>query len=998
MRSPRLRVLLICLVAIALVAVGGLWVVADRAGQPGSDGTNARDAAATTSTAVAPTTTEAGKNLGAIDPVPAPTVPRVDPEVAAAVAATGSAEVRVVFDATITGTDEEKRTQVRSGIDAITASLPAGSWSIAGETPTIPVASLVVDAAALAALGQRSDVRNVNWASHEFSPAVASGGVDGSGDLATSATTSTMGAPAAWAAGFKGAGTTIAVVDTGVQTDHPYLMNGTVQKTVGEACFASATGYTSPCPGGVSMGINDPSKVGAGAPCPVDIVTNGMKECVHGTHVAGIAAGGSGSGTSGIAPAATLISVQVFSYKFSTNRITSTTGDLDDALQWLYNRRADFPGLGVVNLSLGDDTKYTGFCDTGQNASTKLAVQQLLNVGIVTVVAAGNDGWTDGVNAPACLSNVVAVSALGGGASDARADYSNVGPQVNVFAPGTLASSVPCDGTSVMRGTSMATPAVSGAIAILRQSTVAATVDLLESTGSTVPGFTQPSVKLNNAIVGLPGPPGAVTGVASGAQVTVSWSASSPGSGSITGYAVMARPGGQTCTTAGLSCVVTGLDPTKSYVFTVVPTGTSGRGPGASSAVIVMPNVPAAPNDYVALVPARLMDTRSVSAGASTIDGNDLGCGVIAQGLGGVRTLDVEGRAGVPTAGVDAVAINVTVVNPNAATYLTVYPSGTNPPNASNINFVPGQIIPNMAIVKVGTDGRIAIFNGLGATDLVIDIVGWFPDGADYTGVQPQRMLDTRDPGPPFYGGPTIDGAYSNTGPLQAQQTFVLPIAGRGTIPATGVGAVALNVTVVGPTVGNFVSVFPGDSTFGGTSNINFSAGQTIANMVITEVSPDGEIAIYNNAGATHIAVDVVGWFPTVSQFQSFPPQRFVDTRASGPPAYGGPTIDGQYRGIGPIAPGGRLEVQMTGRGVVPSTGVGAVALNVTVAGSTGSNFLTVYPSGGTMPTVSNLNFVAGDIIANMVIVKVGAGGRVTFYNNAGSTPLVVDVVGWFPG
>lgn len=88
----------------------------------------------------------------------------------------------------------------------------------------------------------------------------------------------------------------------------------------------------------------------------------------------------------------------------------------------------------------------------------------------------------------------------------------------------------------------------------------------------------------------------------------------------------------------------------------------------------------------------------------------------------------------------------------------------------------------------------------------------------------------------------------------------------------------------------------------------------------------------------------------------------------------------------------------MTGRGVVPGTGVGAVALNVTVAGSTGSNFLTVYPSGGTMPTVSNLNFVAGDIIANMVIVKVGAGGRVTFYNNAGSTPLVVDVVGWFPG
>jgi len=365
--------------------------------------------------------------------------------------------------------------------------------------------------------------------------------------------------------------------------------------------------------------------------------------------------------------------------------------------------------------------------------------------------------------------------------------------------------------------------------------------------------------------------------------------------------------------------------------------------------------------------------------------------------LSNVRTLQVESRGGVPSSGVDAVAINVTVVGPTAPSFLTVYPSGAARPNASNINFVSGQIIPNMAVVKLGTDGRIAIFNNLASTNVVIDIVGWFPDGADYSGVDPQRMLDTRAPGPPLDGGATIDGAYSNTGPLTPTQTFVLPVTGRGTIPAIGVGAVALNVTVIAPTVGNFVSVFPGDASFAGTSNINFSAGQTIANMVITKVSPDGTIAIYNNAGVTNIAVDVVGWFPSVSQFRSFPPQRFVDTRAPGAPAYGSPTIDGQYQAIGAIGPGGRLDVQMTGRGAIPGSGVGAVALNVTVVGSTGSNFLKVYPSGGAEPTVSNLNFVAGDIIANMVIVKVGVGGRITLYNNAGSTPVVVDVVGWFP-
>jgi hypothetical protein len=195
------------------------------------------------------------------------------------------------------------------------------------------------------------------------------------------------------------------------------------------------------------------------------------------------------------------------------------------------------------------------------------------------------------------------------------------------------------------------------------------------------------------------------------------------------------------------------------------------------------------------------------------------------------------------------------------------------------------------------------------------------------------------------------------------------------------VGTVALNVTVIGPTEQNFISVFPGDSSFGGTSNINFSKGQTIANMVVTKVSADGKIRIFNNAGFTHIAVDVVGWFPAVSQFRSFAPQRFVDTRISG----------------GPLAPGERREVVMTGRGGVPNAGVGAVALNVTVVGSTASNYLTVYPSGGSQPTASNLNFVAGQTIANMVIVKVGTGGKITLFNNAGFTPVLVDVVGYFP-
>jgi len=988
MSSRLLRVLVLWVALLVLVAGGGFWIAA----RPRTDAT-AADAppVATTPTT---TTTEVDKSLVPNDPLP-PVSPaeRVAPEVEAAVAATGTTEVLVVFDAQISGTDGEKRAQVQAGIDSITESLPVGSWSVAGETPTDPTANLIIDARALSVLQERPGIRRVQSASHEFYPAEVSSTEELSSELGVSANLATMGASTpvtgAWESGFKGAGKTIAVLDTGVQTDHPFLMNGTAQKTVGEACFASAFGYSTTCPGGAPMSVNEASKVGAGAPCPIDIVLQGQKECIHGTHVAGIAVGGDGTGNSGIAPEASLIAVQVFSYKYSTNRITSTTGDIDDALQWLYNRRADFPGLTAVNLSLGDGLLYTGFCNASE-ASTYSKVQQLLDVGIVTVVAAGNESRTTGVSAPACLSNVVTVSALtSGSGADLRASYSNIGPQVNVFAPGTLTSSIPCDGIAPLQGTSMATPAVSGAIAILRQGTVGDTVALLEDSGGPVAGYSQSSVKLNAAIIGLPGPTGPVSGIASGSQVAVSWTAGSPGSGTLSSYKVTAAPGGQSCTTSGLTCTVTGLDPTKSYVFTVIPTGTNGVGPGRSSAAVPMPNVPAAPVDYVPLTPARFLDTRSIATGARTFDGNDLGCGAIGPGLMNVRTLVIEGRAGIPSTGVDAVAVNVTVVSPTASNYVTVYPSGTPKPNASNINFVAGQTIPNMAIVKLGSDGKIAIYNEGGSTQVIVDVVGWFPDGSDYTGAEPQRLLDTRS----CSVCDTIDGLYEATGALAAQQTFLLPVLGRGTIPLTGVGAVALNVTVATPTASNYLTVYPSGAAQPIASNLNFSAGQTIANMVIAKVGNDGKIAIFNKAGATQVVVDVVGWFPSVSEYTGIVPQRFMDTRS----CTGCDTIDGQNEGIGALTPTQAYPLQITGRGSIPSSGVGSVALNVTVVGSTASNYLTVYPFGAAQPTASNLNFVGGQTIANMVIVKLGTGGKITLYNRDGFTPVLVDVVGWFP-
>jgi hypothetical protein len=108
-------------------------------------------------------------------------------------------------------------------------------------------------------------------------------------------------------------------------------------------------------------------------------------------------------------------------------------------------------------------------------------------------------------------------------------------------------------------------------------------------------------------------------------------------------------------------------------------------------------------------------------------------------------------------------------------------------------------------------------------------------------------------------------------------------------------------------------------------------------------------------------------------------------------------TRSGIGAAVGAVAPLGVVALQVTGQGGVPASGVSAVVLNVTVAGSTSSGFVSVWADGATRPTTSNLNFVTGQIVPNLVIAPVGADGKVDLYNGSpGSTSLVADVAGWF--
>lgn len=260
---------------------------------------------------------------------------------------------------------------------------------------------------------------------------------------------------------------------------------------------------------------------------------------------------------------------------------------------------------------------------------------------------------------------------------------------------------------------------------------------------------------------------------------------------------------------------------------------------------------------------SRLMDTRSIDR--ATIDMIAAGTG----SFGGTRDLRVVGRVGVPPTNVGAVALNITATEPSAASHLTVWPSGTPRPTASNVNMVAGQTVPNMVIAAPGANGRISIDNHSGSSHVLVDVMGWFPVGAVHP-LQPARLLDTRA------GLPTIDGRESGGGPVKGQIT--LPVAGRGGVPSTGVEAVVLNVTAVSATTASFVTVWPSGTARPTASNLNTSPGSTTPNLVVSKLGADGSINLYNLAGTTNLVVDVAGWIGA-GQYQGLVPARVLDTR-----------------------------------------------------------------------------------------------------------------------
>jgi hypothetical protein len=366
---------------------------------------------------------------------------------------------------------------------------------------------------------------------------------------------------------------------------------------------------------------------------------------------------------------------------------------------------------------------------------------------------------------------------------------------------------------------------------------------------------------------------------------------------------------------------------------------------------------------FQAIDPVRVLDTRS---GMSTID-------CLANGVGAIEggdelRLPVAGRGGI-AGGARAVALNVTVTGAKGPGYLTVYPCGQTRPLASNVNFTAGATVANAVVVKVGTNGEVCLYSSA-HVDVVVDANGWFGAPSNFWATMPTRLLDSRAGGAPRRASGSIT------------QINVGTPAGTSA-PVT---SVMLNVTVTDPAAAGFVTVFPCGTPTPLASNLNYVAGATVANAVVATVGVGGTVCLYTSAEA-HLVTDLGGWFTGTTDFLPLDPARLLDTRPSGTS-----DLDGTADTSSPAA-GAITRLVVAGRGGVPASAT-AVVLNVTVTGTQGAGYLTVFPCGTTPPNASNVNFVAGDTRANAVVAKVGEGGAVCFVSNVG-THLVVDVNGY---
>jgi Trypsin len=391
--------------------------------------------------------------------------------------------------------------------------------------------------------------------------------------------------------------------------------------------------------------------------------------------------------------------------------------------------------------------------------------------------------------------------------------------------------------------------------------------------------------------------------------------------------------------------------------------------PSTSTAATTPPPPP--PGDgasgYFAVTPARIMDTTTNLGHTGMIPANT------------AVTFKVIGKGGIPSQGVAAAVLDATVPSPSGGGDLFIYRAGATRPSTSSIHFATGVSFTGLISTKVSSTGQITIYSTL-PVNLRIDTAGWYDaftllnydptKGAQFHSLPATRVVNTQT----GLGGHS--GTVANGGTLSAQLTGV-----AGT-PSSGVVAVALDVSAVGPASAGAFSIYPAGTTAPSAVQLSFRAGRTTTGLSFSRVSSGGAVTILNRGGATNIWVDVVGYYQHVGS-------DIVTGQSSLIPAV---TL------FGPAAVGSStFGVQAGGAGHVPVVGADSVLLLVSVSGATAAGKLIFYDPAASVPSTSAVSYAAGQTLRALAIAPLNFDDSSFDMKNTGATATVtLRAIGWF--
>ncbi|MEX2627223.1 MAG: hypothetical protein WD225_10100 [Ilumatobacteraceae bacterium] len=263
----------------------------------------------------------------------------------------------------------------------------------------------------------------------------------------------------------------------------------------------------------------------------------------------------------------------------------------------------------------------------------------------------------------------------------------------------------------------------------------------------------------------------------------------------------------------------------------IIPLGEGGGIPGQVAVytsmgthvlVDVLGYVPAGA-DYVSIDLERALDTRPTG------------------GTDPEQRFDVDVVADFGPPDASLAIVNLTLIGSDGAGFVTAWPTGADQPDTSNLNVDgTGQTRAGLAIVPIGDDDSISVVSSTGG-DLLVDVLGYFGSTSGFNGLEPAlRAFDSRPDR------------------VEADTTTQVEVADGSRVPTTAEFAL-VNVTAVNAADAGFVSVWPSGSDQPDSSNLNHTAGGTIANTVLVPLGVDGSIDVYNDA-EIDLLVDVIGW------------------------------------------------------------------------------------------------------------------------------------------